>query len=98
MRLIDADNLRQRMYHEAFETDTDLQRWDSGCWIRYKMFEEIIESQPTIDAVPVIRCKDCSNWERCDRNSDCYGWCDMHEVYCPGNWYCGSAIREEEGD
>lgn len=98
MRLIDADDLRQRMYHEAFETDTDLQRWDSGCWIRYKMFEEAIESQPTIDAVPVIRCKDCSNWERYDWKSDCYGWCDMREVYCSGNWYCGSAIRKEEGD
>lgn len=47
-RLIDADELRARMYHEAFETDTDYQRWDSGCWIRYKMFEQIEETAPTI--------------------------------------------------
>ncbi len=47
-RLIDADELRARMYHEAFETDTDLQRWDSGCWIRYKMFEQMEETAPTI--------------------------------------------------
>ena len=29
-RLIDADALRAAMYHEAFETDSDLQRWDAG--------------------------------------------------------------------
>lgn len=47
-RLIDADALRARMYHEAFETDSDMQRWESGCWIRYKMFERTEEAAPTI--------------------------------------------------
>lgn len=48
MRFIDADALREKMYHEAFETDSDMQKWDSGCWIRYKMFENSIDSMPTI--------------------------------------------------
>ena len=60
MRLIDADALNDRMYHEAFETDTDMQRWDSGCWIRYKMFENAIAEAPIID---IVRCKDCKNHE-----------------------------------
>ncbi len=47
-RLIDADALRQTMYHEAFETDSPMQKWDSGCWIRYKMFERMEEAAPTI--------------------------------------------------
>ena len=47
-RLIDADALRTAMYHEAFETDTPMQKWDSGCWIRYKMFERMEEAAPTI--------------------------------------------------
>ena len=47
-RLIDADALRQTMYHEAFETDSPMQKWDSGCWIRYKMFERLEENAPTI--------------------------------------------------
>lgn len=47
-RLIDADALRQTMYHGAFETDSPMQKWDSGCWIRYKMFENALESAPTI--------------------------------------------------
>jgi hypothetical protein len=47
-RLIDADALRQKMYHEAFEMDSPMQKWDSGCWIRYKMFERMEETAPTI--------------------------------------------------
>ena len=62
MRLIDADALRERMYHDAFETDTDMQKWESGCWIRYKMFENAMDSAPTIDAVEVVRCKECNHW------------------------------------
>lgn len=49
MRPIDADALIKRMYHDAFETDTDMQKWDSGCWIRYKMFENAIDDAPTIE-------------------------------------------------
>ena len=49
MRLIDVDALEDAMYHETFETDTDMQKWDSGCWIRYKMFENKIAEAPTIE-------------------------------------------------
>ena len=47
-RLGDLDALRARMYHEAFETDSDMQKWESGCWIRYKMFERMEEAAPTV--------------------------------------------------
>lgn len=49
-RLIDADKLSADMYHEAFEKDSDMQKWDSGCWIRYKMFENVLKAQPTVEA------------------------------------------------
>lgn len=47
-RLIDADELNRKMYHDAFETDSDMQKWDSGCWVRYKMFENNLRDAPTI--------------------------------------------------
>ena len=47
-RLIDADVLRKNMYHDAFEVDSDMQKWESGCWIRYKMFENNMKNTPTI--------------------------------------------------
>ena len=52
MRLIDADDFGNRMYHEAFEKDSDLQKWDSGCWIRYKLFENVLREQPTVQPEP----------------------------------------------
>lgn len=46
--LIDRDALNREMYHEAFETDSALQKWDSGCWIRYKMFEKHRDAAPVV--------------------------------------------------
>ena len=46
--LIDRDAFRKTMYHDTFETDSDLQKWESGCWIRYKMFERNIKSAPVV--------------------------------------------------
>lgn len=43
----DAINkLADEMYHEAMEVDHEkdgMQRWDSGCWIRYKLFEMVAD-------------------------------------------------------
>ena len=61
-RPIDADALRKAMYHEAFEVDEpNMTRWDGGCWIRYKLFEECLDSAPTVDAVYICDRKKCDN-------------------------------------
>ena len=87
MRLIDADALSDSMYHEAFETDSELQKWDSGCWIRYKMFENHLDMAPTADAVPVVRgewiehedemeCPQCGYfWNYCDNDTERFNFC-----------------------
>ena len=53
MRLIDADALEREMYRKSFEVDDGRQRWNSGLWIRYKIFEEAIGDAPTVEAEPV---------------------------------------------
>lgn len=103
MRLIDADALRRWMYHGAFEVDSGMQKWDSGLWIRYKMFENGIESAPTIDAVPVVRCRECQNWETdwepiyFDPENPRY-FCGEIDRYPGGDWYCSMGERREDGD
>ena len=54
MRLIDADALRETMFHRAFEMDSDMQKWDGGCWIRYKMFENALENAQTIEVALIV--------------------------------------------
>ncbi len=85
MKLIDACALTRTMYLKSFETDDGRQRWDSGLWIRYKIFEEARDEQLIVDAVPVIRCKDCL-WHHgtiCRRNNtmfwDAYDFCSQAE-------------------
>ena len=92
--LISKSALNEAMYHEAFETDSDMQKWDSGCWIRYKMFENALAAAPTIDAVPVVRCKDC-RWKEEEQPGMVYcpatvgGWVDE-------DWFCKGGERSEE--
>ena len=43
---VDAiDEVSRAMYHQCFECDNDedMQKWDSGNWFRYKLFENVIE-------------------------------------------------------
>lgn len=86
MRLINADALQAKMYHEAFEADSDMQNWDSGCWIRYKLFENCIDSMPTIEPEQKkgkwILHQDSRTWE-C---SECHKYQVIHSDYC---MHCG---------
>ena len=85
MRLIDAENL-----WKAITT-----RIEECCDLAD--LSEIIEKQPTIDAVPVVRCKDC---RRCNREiavgeweGSCRYW-NTHSVMLDD--FCSRAKRKEE--
>ena len=47
MRLIDADALKEAFYERG---------------LGYQAIDELINEAPTIDAVPVVRCKDCKHY------------------------------------
>lgn len=51
MRLIDADALECDLFDADWALDND-----------EHMVQDIVAKQPTIDAVPVVRCKDCHFW------------------------------------
>lgn len=88
MRPIDADALDAEMYHKSFEVDDGRNVWNSGLWIRYKIFEEAIRDAPEVDAVPVIRCKGCKHWDGyCCHNKR---WGDGYGNYTP-------PIKNEDG-
>ena len=93
MRLIDADALDREMYRKSFEVDDGRNVWNSGLWIRYKIYEEAVRDAPTIDAVPVIRCKDCVHFKQ----SKVLGnTCALTDNHVTRNDFCSKAERKEE--
>lgn len=105
-KYIDRDDLRERMYHASFETNSDLQRWDSGCWIRYHLFEIILDSIPVSDVKPVIHGEwvknEHSSWWHCSvcHKDNVYAYCwnpgdaieyTLQDNFCPN---CGADMRQ----
>ena len=78
MRPIDADALFE---HKVYaETPTISGDFVPGF---------VIDRAPTIDAVPVIRCKDCAHWKPCEKPEfaghkycEWAGWLFGENAYC----------------
>ena len=51
MRLIDLDSeyIQETLYRRSFKTRQDIEEW--------------LNNAPIIDAVPVVRCRDCQRWK-----------------------------------
>ena len=68
-----------------------------------KTLEQIIDEEPTIDAVPVVRCKECKfsytmiTARSKDGQERWTRFCDKHKNWYPkDDWFCASGKREEE--
>ena len=70
--LISRQALKDAMYHKAFETDSDMQKWDSGCWIRYKLFENTIDELPSAEQEEFEWCYDCKEYDQ--KAHCCHRW------------------------
>lgn len=108
--LISRAALQHEMYEEAFLKDGGMQKWDSGCWIRYKLFERVLDRQPAAQP-DIIRCKDCKYRERIEASGKftreryyCgyeYERCDPYEMTRTASdpdYFCGDAKRREKND
>lgn len=99
MRLIDADALTRHKQLEAMGNG------------KYEDVEVVyandIDNAPTIDAVPVVWCKDCRWWDNSEDSP--FGYCmAMKHGYMSENWeigiyrrykgdfYCADAERKED--
>jgi hypothetical protein len=87
VRLIDADALK-----EYFKT---IQKYHVGEYSEWYL-ADVLEQQPTVDAVPVIRCCDCIYFEYFENQFVQMTHCDVHDR-CPDYTdYCSWAVRKEE--
>ena len=87
MRLIDLDSdyIQETLYRRAFKARQDIEEW--------------LNNAPTIDAVTVVRCKDCKfgDWDSephdamvCMRTKDGF--------WRSGNDFCSRGERKEGAD
>lgn len=92
MRLIDADALGIGLANETIFKEREYAHgWNSAI--------KIIENAPTIDAVPVVRCREC----KYSHEDEIFGnrWCDSHlgcrKVKDDGYCYLGE-LKEGAGN
>lgn len=107
-RPIDADDLPNRKFvGVATWTPTEADSWQRG-W--NDAIDTIVKVQPTIDAVPVVRCRDCKHRPIPTKPSYRGGeWLDFPDSVCPcqcediwyswnpdSDWFCGNGERKED--
>lgn len=83
MRLIDAHKLL-----DDIETNKDT--------VDIVDIVENIITSPTVDAVPVIRCKDCRFYSNFLGANPHYHLCERFDAYRKADEFCSRAERKEE--
>ena len=56
----------------------------------------MIDKQPAVDAVEVVRCKDCMYWTRVNKHSGKCPFLIGEHQYAGDNHYCSCGERREE--
>ena len=85
MRLIDGDELWERLNYEPWEHNAD----------RDEIALPIVNAAPTVDAVPVVRCKDCIRRYDTDECPMCFLIEGKYYEYTNGNGFCDRGERKE---
>lgn len=109
MRLIDGDGINLALV-ERGQSDKRFKLGETICYTPSEVQQIINEDMPTVDAVPVVRCRDCKHKptvpQECKTGFDiefpddvCPCQCDDGwYAWCPDdNWFCGSG-EPKEGD
>lgn len=96
-RLINADDFLKRLNERPVDYP------DPGCDFYYleETVESVLAETPTVDAVPVVRCKDCKHygWEQ----EPCHGriqqFCKLHKglVVVHRGTFCSYGERRTDG-
>lgn len=89
MRLIDADRLSKKKKYQ-FQTK-------GGCFPKAEWFLKLddVFQAPTIDAVSVVRCKDCSYWKAAKVNAKGFLICPASGMEITEDDYCSYGERKE---
>lgn len=91
MRLIDADALKADIKEKRDYLDTS-SVIGRGEYIALNKALTMLNEQPTVDAVQVVRCKYCKH-----RTELCgVGWHPCTDMAVNNNWFCADGERKDD--
>ena len=99
MRLIDADAIENDWFEFHQPTEEEAAE---GCMATFRVLldRKRIDNAPTIDAVPVVRCKDCKWFDKQRRVCHDPRYGDGYANYQPPNtndeYWCADGERKDE--
>lgn len=98
-RLIDADQMavdESEAYMSAQVQITDELKWLIN-FAAHSKIQRLIADTPTVDAVPVVRCRDCRNsYEGIDGRICSYGPCV--DCVVPDDFFCSFGERGTDNE
>ena len=83
--MIDAEELERLFYEKVESGATDL----------FDAFEDALQEAQTVDAVPVVRCKDCVHWREAVTNDKGFLICPASGMEITESDFCSYGEREE---
>lgn len=83
-RLIDADALKAEFAGRPPD------------WYSTGTILRSIDSAPTIDAVPVVRCRECYYWESGENPCEKWEYCNFHRIGIGPHDFCSYGERKED--
>lgn len=91
-RLIDANALMERL--ERKKCEPAKVRYTEGFNDAIMRFRSMVHGAPTVDAVPVVRCRECKHHEVFKNGVN--GWCNEHERPADVTYFCADGERREQ--
>lgn len=99
MRLIDADALREGLgFADPCEKCDHVYGKYLCADVIWRAVCDAIYEAPTVDAVPVVRCKDCkfAHMTIDGECKDCDEWEEDEHLYLDGDFFCAFGQRKAE--
>ena len=66
-------------------------------WVGKDVYSAV-RAIPAVDAVEVVRCRECKFFDKGQNDAESWEWCNIWERDCESECYCRYGQRREDGD
>ena len=96
MRLIDADALVKKFNEKASAAECLMEEKTAAKFRTFCLLADAVEQMPTVDAVPVVRCRDCKHSYE-DLDGLCCSYGPSVDCVVSDFHFCANGERKEIG-